>query len=108
MGLNGGPGIRHKQSCSFQVATADQAEADRYWNAILSHGGQPNMCGWCQDKWGVAWQFTPIAPTQAIQDPDPAAARRAFSAVMEIQKIDSQPSKPPAAADGDRAARRCI
>lgn len=88
IGLNGGPGVQHNQSFSFQVATVDQAETDRYWNAILSNGGRPNMCGWCQDKWGICWQITPIALTQAIQDPDPAAALRAFNAMMDMQKID--------------------
>lgn len=88
IGLNGGPGVQHNQSFSFQVATVDQAETDRYWNAILSDGGRPNMCGWCQDKWGICWQITPIALTQAIQDPDPAAALRAFNAMMDMQKID--------------------
>ena len=88
IGLNGGPAFRHNEAFSFQVATADQAETDRYWDAIVGNGGQESACGWCKDKWGLNWQITPIALTQAITDPDPAAAKRAFEAMMTMQKID--------------------
>src|SRR3954465_2835691 len=88
LGLNGGPIFKHSEAFSFQVATADQAETDRYWNAIVGNGGQESECGWCKDKWGLCWQFTPVALTQAITDPDPAAAKRAFDAMMQMQKID--------------------
>jgi predicted 3-demethylubiquinone-9 3-methyltransferase (glyoxalase superfamily) len=88
LGLNGGPEFRHNEAFSFQVATVDQAETDRYWKAIVDNGGQESVCGWCRDKWGVSWQITPIALTQAITDPDPAAAKRAFEAMMEMKKID--------------------
>ena len=88
LGLNGGPEFRHNEAFSFQVATVDQAETDRYWNAIVDNGGQESVCGWCRDKWGVSWQITPIALTQAITDPDPAAAKRAFEAMMQMRKID--------------------
>ncbi|MGE0757042.1 MAG: VOC family protein [Pirellulaceae bacterium] len=88
LGLNGGPGVKHSWAFSFQVATADQAETDRYWNAIVESGGQENACGWCQDKWGLSWQITPVVLTQAITDPDPAAAKRAFEAMMTMKKID--------------------
>src|SRR5437867_1765069 len=88
LGLNGGSAFKHNEAFSFQVATADQAETDRYWNAIVGNGGQENACGWCTDKWGLSWQITPIALTQAITDPDPAAAKRAFDAMMEMRKID--------------------
>ncbi len=88
LGLNGGPDFKHSEAFSFQVATADQAETDRYWNAIVSNGGQESACGWCKDKWGLSWQITPLALTEAIADPDPAAARRAFDAMMTMQKID--------------------
>ena len=70
LGLNGGPAFKHSEAFSFQVATADQAETDRYWNAIVGNGGQESACGWCKDKWGLSWQITPIALTQAITDPD--------------------------------------
>ncbi len=73
---------------SFQVSTADQAETDRYWNAIVNNGGQESECGWCKDKWGLSWQITPLALMQAISDPDPAVAKRAFDAMMHMQKID--------------------
>jgi len=88
LGLNGGPTFKHTEAFSFQVATVDQAETDRYWNAIVGHGGQESACGWCRDKWGLSWQITPIALTKAIVDPDPAAAQRAFQAMMTMGKID--------------------
>ncbi len=88
LGLNGGPAFRHNEAFSFQVATEDQAETDRYWNAIVGNGGQESACGWCKDKWGLSWQITPIALTQAITDPDAAAAKRAFDAMMGMGKID--------------------
>ena len=82
LGLNGGPAFKHSEAFSFQVATADQAETDRYWNAIVGNGGQESACGWCKDKWGLSWQITPVALTQAFTDPDPAVAKRAFEAMM--------------------------
>ncbi len=88
LGLNGGPAVKHNWAFSFQVATADQAETDRYWNAIVGNGGRESSCGWCQDKWGLSWQITPIALTQAITDSDIAAAKRAFDAMMTMKKID--------------------
>lgn len=88
LGLNGGSGITHNEAFSFQVATTDQEETDRYWNAIVNNGGQENVCGWCKDKWGLYWQITPIALTEALVDPDPAAAKRAFEAMMQMKKID--------------------
>jgi len=88
LGLNGGPAFKHSEAFSFQVATADQAETDRYWNAIIANGGQPSACGWCKDRWGISWQITPIALTQAITDPDRQAAKRAFDAMMTMGRID--------------------
>ena len=88
LGMNGGPGMKHSEAFSFQVATEDQAETDRLWNAIIGNGGQPSACGWCKDKWGVSWQITPRALIDAYTDPDRAAARRAFVAMMEMSKID--------------------
>ena len=88
LGLNGGPGLTHTNAFSFQVATVDQAETDRYWNAIVGNGGQTSACGWCKDKWGLSWQITPIVLTQAYTDPDRAAAKRAFEAMMQMGKID--------------------
>ena len=88
LGLNGGPGIQHTIAFSFQVATDDQAETDRLWNAIVRNGGQENDCGWCQDKWGVSWQITPRVLTDAYTSPDRAAAKRAFAAMMTMRKID--------------------
>jgi len=88
IGLNGGSEFKHNESFSFQVATADQAETDRYWNAIVGNGGQESVCGWCKDKWGLSWQITPTALTKAVSDPDSAAAKRAFDAMMGMKKID--------------------
>lgn len=88
MGLNGGPAFRHSEAFSFQVATADQAETDRYWNAIVGHGGQESACGWCKDRWGISWQITPVQLTRATTHPDRAAAMRAFDAMMTMKKID--------------------
>ncbi|MBI4779818.1 MAG: VOC family protein [Oscillatoriophycideae cyanobacterium NC_groundwater_1537_Pr4_S-0.65um_50_18] len=88
LGLNGGSAFKHNEAFSFQVATVDQAETDRYWNAIVGNGGQESACGWCKDKWGLSWQITPIALTKAIAGSDPAAAKRAFDAMMQMKKID--------------------
>ena len=88
VGLNGGPAFRHNEAFSFQVATDDQAETDRYWDAIVGNGGEESACGWCRDKWGISWQITPRALLEAIADPDPAAARRAFDAMMTMRRID--------------------
>ncbi len=88
LGLNGGPAFKHSEAFSFQVATTDQAETDQYWNAIVGNGGQESECGWCKDKWGLSWQITPLALMEAIADPDPAAAKRAFDAMMTMRKID--------------------
>src|SRR4249919_1173097 len=88
IGLNGGPTFKQSEAFSFQIATEDQAETDRYWNAIVGNGGQESACGWCKDRWGLNWQITPIALTQAITDPDPAVAKRAFDAMMKMKKID--------------------
>src|SRR5690606_8636112 len=88
IGLNGGPALRHSDAFSFQIATDDQEETDRLWNAIVGNGGEEGACGWCKDKWGLSWQVTPRALTEAFTDPDRAAARRAFEAMMEMRKID--------------------
>jgi predicted 3-demethylubiquinone-9 3-methyltransferase (glyoxalase superfamily) len=88
LGMNGGPGVPHSMAFSFQVATDDQAETDRLWNAIVDNGGETNACGWCKDRWGVSWQITPRALSEALSDPDRDAARRAFEAMMGMVKID--------------------
>ena len=88
IGLNGGDTFKHSEAFSFQVATKDQAETDRYWNAIVGNGGQESMCGWCKDKWGVSWQITPVALTEAVNGADKAAAKRAFDAMLQMKKID--------------------
>ena len=88
LGLDGDPAFQHNEAFSFQIATDDQAETDRLWNAIVNNGGQESACGWCKDRWGVSWQITPRVLSEAICDPDPAAAKRAFDAMMTMGKID--------------------
>ena len=88
IGLNVGPAFKHNEAFSFQISTGDQAETDRLWNAIIGNGGQESACGWCKDKWGLSWQITPRALIDAISDPDRAAAKRAFDAMMTMKKID--------------------
>ncbi len=87
IGLNGGPGYKHSQAFSFQIATDTQEETDRYWNAIVGSGGQENACGWCQDRWGLFWQITPRVLTEALAVGGPEA-KRAFEAMMTMRKID--------------------
>jgi len=87
IGLNGGPMFKHNEAFSFQIATDDQAETDRYWNAIVGSGGEESMCGWCRDKWGLSWQITPRALTKAMAAGG-SEAKRAFAAMMEMKKID--------------------
>ena len=87
LGLNGGPVFKQSEAFSFQVATDDQAETDRYWNAIVGNGGQESACGWCKDKWGLSWQITPRVLTEAMAAGGDEA-RRAFEAMMTMRKID--------------------
>ena len=87
IGLNGGPQFRHSEAFSFQIATDDQEETDRYWNAIVGNGGAESACGWCKDKWGLSWQITPRVLTEALAAGG-AEANRAFAAMMTMQKID--------------------
>ena len=87
VGLNGGPPFKQSEAFSFQIDTADQAETDRYWNAIVGNGGQESQCGWCKDKWGVSWQIVPRTLTDAMIAGG-AEAKRAFDAMMKMQKID--------------------
>ncbi len=87
IGLNGGPAFKHSEAFSFQIATEDQAETDRYWNAIVGNGGKESACGWCKDKWGVNWQITPRTLTEAMQAGG-AEAKRAFAVMMDMTKID--------------------
>ena len=88
MGLNGGDAFKQSEAFSFQIATEDQAETDRYWNAIVDNGGAESECGWCKDRWGFSWQITPRVLLEGNSDPDPAVARRVFEAMMTMQKID--------------------
>lgn len=88
IGLNGGPEFKHNEAFSFQVATQDQEETDRYWNAIVNNSGQESECGWCKDKWGISWQIIPMALLEASYSPDPVVAKRAFDAMLKMKKID--------------------
>jgi len=88
IGLNGGPEFKHNEAFSFQVATQDQEETDRYWNAIVNNSGQESECGWCKDKWGISWQIIPMALLEASYSSDQAVAKRAFDAMLKMKKID--------------------
>jgi predicted 3-demethylubiquinone-9 3-methyltransferase (glyoxalase superfamily) len=87
LGLNGGPAFKHSEAFSFQVATDNQEETDRYWNAIVNHGGKESACGWCKDRFGVSWQITPRTLTEAFTAGG-AEAKRAFTAMLSMTKID--------------------
>jgi 2-polyprenyl-6-hydroxyphenyl methylase/3-demethylubiquinone-9 3-methyltransferase len=88
LGLNGGPIFPFTEAVSFQIHTQDQAETDHYWEAIVGNGGSESQCGWCKDRWGLSWQIVPRQLTDALKDPDPTAAKRAFEAMMTMVKID--------------------
>jgi len=88
IGLNGGPMFKPDQAVSFMVETEDQAETDRYWDAIVGNGGEENACGWCRDRWGFYWQITPRQLNEGMADPDRQAAKRVFEAMMTMRKID--------------------
>ena len=88
VGLNGGPNFKPNEAVSFMVVTEDQAETDRYWDAITGNGGAESACGWCKDRWGYSWQITPRVLLEAMDNPDRAAAKRAFEAMMTMRKID--------------------
>jgi predicted 3-demethylubiquinone-9 3-methyltransferase (glyoxalase superfamily) len=97
IGLNGGTQFKHSEAFSFQIATEDQQETDRYWNAIVGNGGEESACGWCRDKWGLSWQITPRVLTEAMEAGG-EEARRAFEARWTLRRSTSQPSKRPVAA----------
>src|SRR4029453_766710 len=88
VGLNGGPEFKHSEAFSFQIATDNQEETDRYWNAIVGNGGKESECGWCKDQWGVNWQISPIPLPDGMVDPDPTVRKRVFAAMMTMKKID--------------------
>jgi 2-polyprenyl-6-hydroxyphenyl methylase/3-demethylubiquinone-9 3-methyltransferase len=88
LGLNGGPAFEQSEAFSFQIATDDQEETDRLWNAIVDNGGEEGDCDWCKDRWGLSWQIAPRALTDGIADPDRFAAKRVFDAMMTMRKID--------------------
>ena len=88
IGLNGGPNFKPNEAVSFMVLTENQEETDRYWDAIVGNGGQESACGWCKDRWGFSWQITPRVLLEANTNPDKAAAKRAFEAMMTMRKID--------------------
>src|SRR6187399_3779369 len=87
LGLNGGPEFKQSEAFSFQIATDDQKETDRYWNAIVGNGGQESECGWCKDRWGLSWQITPRTLMEGLAAGG-AEAKRAFDAMMTMKKID--------------------
>jgi predicted 3-demethylubiquinone-9 3-methyltransferase (glyoxalase superfamily) len=88
LGLNGGPQYKFNEAVSFQIHCEDQAETDRLWAAILENGGEEMACSWIKDRWGLAWQIVPKRLTELLDDPDPARAKRAMEAMMDMIKID--------------------
>jgi predicted 3-demethylubiquinone-9 3-methyltransferase (glyoxalase superfamily) len=88
LGLNGGPEFRPNEAVSFMIETQDQAETDRYWNAIVGNGGAESACGWCKDRWGFSWQITPRQLNEGMADPNRDTSRRVFEAMMTMRKID--------------------
>lgn len=105
LGLNGGPAFNFDEAISFQVFTDTQEETDRYWNAIVSNGGQESECGWCKDKFGLSWQIVPRALMEAVNDSDRAAAKRAMDAMMTMRKIDIARIEAARAGEGRAVAR---
>jgi predicted 3-demethylubiquinone-9 3-methyltransferase (glyoxalase superfamily) len=99
LGLNGGPQFKFDEAVSFMVYTEDQAETDRYWNAIVDNGGEESVCGWCKDKFGLSWQITPRRLMELTTSKDTATAKRAFDAMLDMKKIDI--AKLEAAAEGE-------
>ena len=85
--INGGTAFKQSEAFSFMITTEDQEETDKYWNAIVGNGGMESQCGWCKDRWGLSWQITPRALTDAMAAGGPEA-KRAFEAMMKMQKID--------------------
>ncbi|MFC4272679.1 VOC family protein [Sneathiella chungangensis] len=88
IGLNGGPIFTPNESVSFMIITENQEETDRYWNAVITNGGMASECGWCKDRWGYSWQITPRRLIDLTTSADRAQAKRAFNAIMKMQKID--------------------
>jgi predicted 3-demethylubiquinone-9 3-methyltransferase (glyoxalase superfamily) len=88
VGLNGGPAFKPNEAVSFMVETQDQAETDKYWDAIVGNGGAESACGWCKDRWGFSWQITPRQLNEGMTDPDRAVSKRVFEAMMTMKKID--------------------
>src|SRR5207245_10428956 len=87
LGLNGGPAFRHTEAFSFQIATENQEETDRYWNAIVRNGGTESQCGWCKDRWALSWQITPRVLTEALAAGG-GEAKRALEGMMQLQRSD--------------------
>jgi predicted 3-demethylubiquinone-9 3-methyltransferase (glyoxalase superfamily) len=88
VGLNGGPVFKHNEAFSFQVGTADQAQTDRYWDAITKNGGEESACGWCKDRWGISWQITPRVLTDSLAHDPPEVRKRVFETMMTMRRID--------------------
>jgi predicted 3-demethylubiquinone-9 3-methyltransferase (glyoxalase superfamily) len=104
LGLNGGPMFKHSEAFSFQIATENQEETDRYWNAIVDNGGEESECGWCRDRWGLSWQITPRVLTEALAAGG-EVAKRAFAAMMTMGKIDVATIKAARAGKSDKSSK---
>jgi len=88
IGLNGGPEFKFTEAVSFSIDCEDQAEVDRYWEALIRNGGSPSVCGWLKDRFGVSWQVVPRALPEMLASEDEAAAGRAMEAMLQMTKID--------------------
>jgi predicted 3-demethylubiquinone-9 3-methyltransferase (glyoxalase superfamily) len=88
LALNGGPEFKFTEAVSFQIDCKDQAEVDRYWNALIADGGEESVCGWLKDRFGLSWQVVPNVLPRLMGDPDKAKANRVTAAMMQMRKID--------------------
>ena len=88
MALNGGRRFEYTHAISFKIDCADQAEVDRLWDRLSSDGGSVERCGWLKDRYGVSWQIVPTALVQYLGGSDPAGAKRAIQAMMQMVKLD--------------------
>ncbi|HEY7590500.1 MAG TPA: VOC family protein [Candidatus Limnocylindrales bacterium] len=88
IGLNGGPEFKFNESVSFVIDCKDQAEVDKYWNALIANGGEESYCGWLKDRFGLSWQVTPRQLNEYLESSDRDAAKRAMDAMLKMRKID--------------------
>lgn len=86
--ISGGPDHQLSEAFSFMIDCEDQAEVDRYWQALTADGGEPGPCGWLKDRFGLSWQVVPRALGELMGDPDPERSGRVMRAMLQMSKID--------------------